>query len=160
MLNPSAILHKAWQYDCCFYAMTLTSLSNFHGTDVEFECNGSIIQWKLEQLERLHSEDTPAASWLPTLLSHVESQVKTRLNDLEDIGQGQRSSHATPSYASDHLYQIWKESIQNCRRYRADMVWYQMANKGMPCTYIRGLTVMSRIWYIKAYNMVMAQVEH
>ena len=26
----------------------------------------------------------------------------------------------TPSHASDHLYQIWKESIQNCRHYRAD----------------------------------------
>ena len=50
---------------------------------------------KLEQLERLRSEDTPAASWLPTLLSHVGSQVKTRSNDLENIGQGQRSSHAT-----------------------------------------------------------------
>ena len=37
----------------------------------------------------------PAASWLPTLLSHVGSQVKIRSNDLEDIGQGQRSSHAT-----------------------------------------------------------------
>ena len=34
-------------------------------------------------------------SWLPTLLSHVGSQVKTRSNDLEDIGQGQRSSHVT-----------------------------------------------------------------
>ena len=52
---------------------------------------------KLEQLERLRSEDTPPppASWLPTLLSHVGSQVKTRSKDLEDIGQGQRSSHAT-----------------------------------------------------------------
>ena len=29
----------------------------------------------------------------------------------------------TPSHASDHLYQIWKESIQNCRRYRADMIF-------------------------------------
>ena len=46
-----------------------------------------------EQLERLRSEDTPAASWLPTLLNHVGSQIKTRSNDL--IGQGQRSSHAT-----------------------------------------------------------------
>ena len=36
-----------------------------------------------------------ATSWLPTLLSHVGSQVKTRSNDLEDIGQDQRSSHAT-----------------------------------------------------------------
>ena len=50
---------------------------------------------KLEQLERMRSKDTPAASWLPTLFSHVGSQVKTRSNDFEDIGQGQRSSHAT-----------------------------------------------------------------
>ena len=27
----------------------------------------------------------------------------------------------TPSHASDHLCLIWKEYIQNCRRYRADM---------------------------------------
>ena len=41
---------------------------------------------------------TPAfwgASWLPTLLSDVGSQVERRSNDLEDPGQGQRSSHAT-----------------------------------------------------------------
>ena len=54
-----------------------------------------VSQFQLEQLERLRSEDTPAASWLPTLLSHVGSQLKTRSNNLEDIGQGQRSSHAT-----------------------------------------------------------------
>ena len=29
----------------------------------------------------------------------------------------------TPSHASDHLYQIWKESVQNCRRYRADTIF-------------------------------------
>ena len=29
----------------------------------------------------------------------------------------------TPSHASDHLYQIWKESIQNCRRCRADTIF-------------------------------------
>ena len=29
----------------------------------------------------------------------------------------------TPSHASDHLYQIWKESIQNCRCYRADTIF-------------------------------------
>ena len=33
---------------------------------------------KLEQLERLRSEDTPATPWLPTLLSHIGSQVKIR----------------------------------------------------------------------------------
>ena len=48
---------------------------------------------------------------------------KSRSNDLEDIGQGQRSSQATPSYASDHLYQIWKESIKNCSCYRADTIF-------------------------------------
>ena len=60
--------------------------------------NGSAILEqlnKLDQLEPLHSEDTPTASWLPTLFSHVGSQVKTRSNDLADIDQGQRSSHAT-----------------------------------------------------------------
>ena len=46
---------------------------------------------------------------------------KSRPNDLEDIGQG--SSHATPSHASDHLYQIWKEYIKNCRCYRADTIF-------------------------------------
>ena len=29
----------------------------------------------------------------------------------------------TPSHVSNHLYQIWKESIQNCRRYRADTIF-------------------------------------
>ena len=33
---------------------------------------------KLERLERLRSEDTPAASWLPILLSHIGSQVRRR----------------------------------------------------------------------------------
>ena len=29
----------------------------------------------------------------------------------------------SPSHDSDHLYQIWKKSIQNCRRYRADTIF-------------------------------------
>ena len=29
----------------------------------------------------------------------------------------------TPSHASDHLYPIWKESMQNCRPYRADTIF-------------------------------------
>ena len=44
---------------------------------------------------------------------------KSRPNDLKDIGQGQRSLCATHP-RSDHLWLIWKESIQNCRCYRAD----------------------------------------
>ena len=43
---------------------------------------------------------------------HIRSQVKiTKVITCD-----------TPP-ASDHLYQIWKESIQNCRRYRADTIF-------------------------------------
>ena len=95
---------------------------------------------------------------------------KSKPNDFENIGQGQRLLHVThplmlmmicakygnnrsrtenvtkrtwfsksrpwryrsrsnvitcdtPSHASDHLYQIWKESIKNCRCYRADTIF-------------------------------------
>ena len=37
-----------------------------------------LLQGKLEQLERLRSEDTPAASWLPLLLIHIGSQAKRK----------------------------------------------------------------------------------
>ena len=81
-----------------------------------------IISW--DSIASCVSEDTPAASWLPTLLSHVGSQVKTRSN-----GPWRYRSRSkvitcdTPSHASDHLYQIWKESIRNCRCYRADTIF-------------------------------------
>ena len=67
-----------------------------------FEMTALILKWRHQLLEKTRTTRTPAfwgyppaASWLPTLLSHVGSQVKTRSNDLEDIDQGQRSSHAT-----------------------------------------------------------------
>ena len=47
---------------------------------------------------------------------------RSRSNDLEDIGQGQRSSHATHLLMLV-LYQIWKESIQHCSRYRAETIF-------------------------------------
>ena len=68
---------------------------------------------KLEQLERLRSEDTPRrlmithtieSYWIPgqknnrSRTENVTERTrfsKSRPNDLEDIGQGQRSSHAT-----------------------------------------------------------------
>ena len=40
--------------------------------------NFGCSQWQPEWLERLRSEDTPAASWLPILLSHIGSQVRRR----------------------------------------------------------------------------------
>ena len=39
-------------------------------------CNVQLL--KLEQLECLRSEDTPATPWLPILLIHIGPQVKTR----------------------------------------------------------------------------------
>ena len=72
-----------------------------------------LCQLKLEQLERLRSEDTPRRLMIThTIGSYcIPSQKnnrsrtenitertrfsKSRSNDLEDIGQGQRSSHAT-----------------------------------------------------------------
>ena len=43
------------------------------------------ISMKLEQLERLRSEDTSAASWLPIPLSHIGSQVKRRQSQSHKI---------------------------------------------------------------------------
>ena len=46
---------------------------------------------------------------------------KSRPNDLEDIkSRSKVIVRDTPSHGSDHLWLIWKESIQNCRCYRAD----------------------------------------
>ena len=53
-------------------------------------------QVQLEQLERLCSEDTPRHLMIThTIESCWIPKVKTRSNDLEDIGQAQRSWHAT-----------------------------------------------------------------
>ena len=75
--------------------------------------NMSYIQYKLEQLECLRSEDTPRrlmithtieSYWIPSqknYRSRTENVTertrfsKSRSKDLADIGQGQRSSHAT-----------------------------------------------------------------
>ena len=47
--------------------------------------------------------------------------AKSQLNDFEDIGQNQNVIACnTPSYASDHLCQTGKESIQNCTCSKAD----------------------------------------
>ena len=54
---------------------------------------------------------------------------KSRSNDLEDIRPWRYRSRPkvitcdTPSHASDHLYEIWKESIKNCRCNRADTIF-------------------------------------
>ena len=54
---------------------------------------------------------------MPYISSIIE---KFQLNDLEDMGQGQKSFVRHTPHASDHVCLIWKESIKNCMRYRAD----------------------------------------
>ena len=79
---------------------------------------------KLEQLERLRSEDTPrrlmithtiVSCWIPSQ-NKVEWPWRYRSSP-------KVITCDTPSHASNHLYQIWKESIQNYRRYRADTIF-------------------------------------
>ena len=83
-----------------------------------------LVLVKLEQLERLHSEDTPRR----LMTTHTtESCWFPNQNNVEWPWRHRSRSKVitcdTPSHASDHLYQIWKESIQNCRRYRADTIF-------------------------------------
>ena len=79
---------------------------------------------KLEQLERLRSEDTPRR----LMITHtIESCWVPNQNKVEwPWRYRSRSKVITcdkPSHASDHLCQIWKESIRNCRCYRADTIF-------------------------------------
>ena len=56
----------------------------------------------------------------------VDASERTRLSKSRpnDLGRYRSRSRVipcdTPSHAIDYLYQIWKESIQNCRYYRAE----------------------------------------
>ena len=85
---------------------------------------GQFSKKKLEQLERLRSEDTPRRLMITHTIEScwVPNQTKVewpwRYRSMSNV-----ITCDTPSHASDHLYQIWKESIQNCRRYRADTIF-------------------------------------
>ena len=81
--------------DCAYTENMFINSIHISLRDISLTQNMS-YQIKLEQLERLRPEDTPAASWLPMAKESCWiPQVKIRSNDLEDIGQGQRSWHAT-----------------------------------------------------------------
>ena len=56
---------------------------------------------KLEQLQRLCSENTPTAPWLPILLIHSGSQVKTR----------QSQSYKFQEFAKNSFFLILKQSL-------------------------------------------------
>ena len=82
------------------------------------------LDFKLEQLERLRSEDTPRR----LMITHtIESCWISSQNKVEWPWRYRSRSKVitcnTTSHASYHLYQIWKESIQNYRRYRADTIF-------------------------------------
>ena len=77
---------------------------------------------QLEQLERLRSEDTPRR----LMITHtIESCWIPSQNKVEWPWRYRSRSKVitcdTPSHVSNHLYQIWKESIHNRRRYRGWM---------------------------------------
>ena len=55
-----------------------------------------------------------------------QSQGRMTLKILVKV-KGHHIQHDTPSHASDHLYQIWKESIHNFRCYRVDTIFYVKA---------------------------------
>ena len=94
-----------WKYDMCY-----------------------IYRCELEQLERLRSEDTPAASWLPTLLSHIGSQVNRKQSQSYKFKEFTKISnilvftHDTPSDVAWYDVQIWNGSDEYCWRYRADTI--------------------------------------
>ena len=60
-------------------------------------CGITNAQHELEQLERLPSDVTPAASWLTILLSHIGSQVKRRQSyKFKEFAKiSKQTSHAT-----------------------------------------------------------------
>ena len=89
---------------------------------------------QLEQLERLRSEDTPHR----LMITHtIESCWVPNHNKVEWLWRYRSRAKVitcdSPSHASDHLCQIWKESIRNCRCYRADTIF--KAKTKWPWTY-------------------------
>ena len=64
---------------------------------------------------RLMINHTIESCWIPSL-NKVEWPWRYR-------SRSKVITCDTPSHASNHLYQIWKESIQNYRRYRADRIF-------------------------------------
>ena len=79
---------------------------------------------ELEQLERLRSEDTLRR----LMITHtIESYWVPNQNKVKWPWRYRSRSKVitcdTPSHASDHLCQMWKESIGNSRCYRADTIF-------------------------------------
>ena len=78
-------------------------------------------QKQLEQLERLRSENTPHPHDYPYYWFISDPKSKKFGKNVSRIWQFFQGD--APSNDSDYLCQISKESIQNCRRYRADTIF-------------------------------------
>ena len=71
-----------------------------------------LLETKLEQLERLRSDDTPAAPLLPTLLIHIRYQVK------QDTVKGANIKELPK-------FQIWPTDAHTDRRTNRRTIWNQ-----------------------------------
>ena len=69
----------------------------FEKTHIILRCT-----YQLEQLERLHSEIPPATPWLPILVIHIRSQVKTR----------QSQSYKFKKFAKNSNFEILQQTLQ------------------------------------------------
>ena len=79
------------------------------------------IFWKLEQLECLHSDNTPTTPWLPILLIHIRSQVKTR----------QSQSYKFEKFAENSNFEILQKTFTwhffwSCLKRCVNMKWIQL----------------------------------
>ena len=76
-LRQGILDHKEYAHSSSLFCFVLFEyLSIFPYPSQVPQCQWNYF--KLEQRERLRSNDTPAASWIPILLSHIGSQVKRR----------------------------------------------------------------------------------
>ena len=86
--------------------------------------DGQTNKQKLEQLECLRSEDTPRHLMITNTIESCGIPSKNKVEwPWRYRSRSKVITCDTPSHASDHLYQIWNEPIQNCRRYRADTIF-------------------------------------
>ena len=65
-----------------------------------YQCWLIISEVQLEQLELMRSEISPTATWLPILVIHIRSQVKTR----------QSQSYKFYKIAKNSNFEIWQET--------------------------------------------------
>ena len=86
---------------------------------------GSHVNLIAEILEKIYNTPSNGSDYL---CLDLELKALQSGHDFQIQGRRYRSRSKiitcdTLSHASDHLYQIWKESIKNCRCYRVDTIF-------------------------------------